>query len=215
MAEFDPSTFHQTVANKEVRDSKGHFTKTSGVSAHIISDETAPLVNFSLNNPWPAIKSWIKKFIGSEAITIRIPFILAIAIIAFGLGGATLRSKIPLINSLFPSPTPAVNIVTSDWTDSALTGTLQVTPNTNKYYLLTSSSVAISLQFDKTVDLNKYIGKRILASGSYNSKTHILIITDVLSLEVLPASPVPIITQTPSPTPTPVPTIEPTEVPSI
>ena len=178
------------------------------------------LVNFKVSNPVTYLRLWWKKVMSKEGIDFRfrihpvmVMFIAsAFAVGGFGVGRISVFSYIPILNKIISPNTPNLSNsptpqAISDWSDSALTGKLQITPNSNKYYLLTSSYMAISLQFSKEIDLTRYLGKRILATGSYNQKTHTLIISDILDLEVLPPSPVPVVvpsqTATASPTATP------------
>lgn len=197
----------------------------SDINVRVIPDPNPPIIKFQLNNPVKYIKLWWKKVMSKEGIDLKfrihpVTAILIASIIAagsFGVGRiSNLFLQIPFLNNIMqasPSPTPTgTPLPTNNWEETGLKGTLHVTPTTNKYYLLTTSSTAISLQFDKSVDLSKYIGKRILASGSYNSKTHVLIISDILDLEVLPTSPVPIVISTPNPTSPPL-TTNPTPTP--
>lgn len=187
----------------------------SSVKVTVKPPQIPDLINFRLSNPVTYLKLWWKKVMSKEGIDFRfrihpVTAIIIISILTlggFGIGRASVVSYIPALGMIIPTSTPAP----SDWVDSGITGKLQLTPNTNKYYLITTSATAVSLQFDKYVDLNKYIGKRILASGSYNSKTHVLIISDILDLEVLPSSPVPVIAPNITPTPSPSPTTTPAE----
>jgi len=57
--------------------------------------------------------------------------------------------------------------------------------------------------------LTNLIGKRIFATGSYNTQTGYLTVTDTMDLEVLPGSPVPVPTIIPTPTPSPTETASP------
>jgi len=109
------------------------------------------------------------------------------------------------------SPTPS-----SDWRETALKGTLKKTTSVPiRFFLLTSSDEAVTLQAPDYITLDKLIGKRILATGDYSQKQKLLIIQDVQDLEVLSTTPIPIPTSTPTmtPTPSPVPTVEPTTTP--
>lgn len=164
------------------------------------------LVNIKVSNPVTYLRLWWSKVMKGQAVafSFKIPpvavFLIAFAfaIGGFGIGRLTVFSYIPILKNIIPqiTPIPSINPSPSseDWTDSAISGKLQITPNTNKYYLLTSSYIAVTLQFNQNLDLTKYLGKRILASGSYNQKTHTMIISDILDLEVLPTSPVPVAT---------------------
>lgn len=162
------------------------------------------------------------KFKAKPITAIAIP--VAIFSLVFGLGGVVFPTLFPFLginntNDVITtvSPTP-----TSDWRETALKGTLKKTTSVPiKFFLLTSSDEAVTLQAPDYITLDKLIGKRILATGNYSSKQKLLIIQDVQDLEVLSTTPIPIPTstptiaptQTPSPVPTPIPTIIPTADP--
>lgn len=130
-----------------------------------------------------------------------------IATIGFGAGRFVLPDtvKIPFFEfengsvTIKPSPTPI-----SEWKETAYTGKLQYSVSNQKYFLLTTSSEAITLEIDINLDLIKLVGKRIFAVGSFNKQTRTLKVTDVKDLEVLPTSPIPIPTLESKPTETPV-----------
>jgi len=75
--------------------------------------------------------------------------------------------------------------------------------STKKYYLITTSAEAITLEVPVNIDLASFVGKRILASGNYNKGTRTLVVVDAQSMEVLPTKAVMIPTQTVTLTPTP------------
>ena len=83
-----------------------------------------------------------------------------------------------------------------------------------KFFLLISSDEAVTLQVPQGINLTTLVGRRILATGNYNQKQKLLIVSDVQDLEVLSTTPIPIPTNSPTPkpteTPSPVPTIAPT-----
>jgi hypothetical protein len=196
------------------RDKLGRFVKKDAVCSSANNSSDPPLVHLKITNPVTYIKLWWKKVMSGEGIDFRfrihpVTAVLMVAVIAaigFGVGRVTIPAYIPFVENKTPSPT------TSPWKETALTGKLNITPNTGKYYLVTQSTEAVTLEIPTGVDLSKYIGKRILASGNYNKTTHVLKISDVLDLEVLPASPQIVVVPTPSskPTVTPNLTIEPT-----
>ncbi len=148
---------------------------------------------------------------------------VALFSLVFGLGGVVFPTLFPFLNInntnevvATDSPTPS-----SDWRETALKGTLKKTTSVPiKFFLLTSSDEAVTLQAPDYITLDKLIGKRILATGNYSQKQKLLIIQDVQDLEVLSTTPIPIPTstptiaptQTPTPIPTPMPTVEPTTV---
>lgn len=192
--------------------------------------EDPPLVSFKVTNPVTYIKLWWKKLMSREGVDLRIKvhpvttvlIVLLILSLGFGLGKINFPSYLPFVSYISVTPTPSPTI--DPWRDTALTGMLRSTPITGKYYLETTSTEAVSLQFSNPFDLSKYVGKRILASGKYNRNLHTLVVSDVLELEVLPqkpqliAAPTPIFTPTPSPSPTetPIPkiTTSPIETPT-
>ncbi|MEK7526094.1 MAG: hypothetical protein AAB546_01290 [Patescibacteria group bacterium] len=180
----------------------------------------------STANPLVYIKYWWKRIMAHEGTTIKITAkpvtVFGVALIAFslafGLGGVVLPFAFPWIkvksNSVVvqqsPTPTPA------DWRETAIKGTLKKTSTIPvKFFLLTSSDEAVTLQIPENLNLTTLVGRRILATGSYNAKQKLLIVSDVQDLEVLPTTPVPIPTATATPIQTPVPTTAPTETPTI
>jgi hypothetical protein len=67
-----------------------------------------------------------------------------------------------------------------------------------KFYLQTGDGQAVTLFVSVNVNLNKYIGKKIFASGRYNKLDDILYVTDASDLEVLiQSSPIPTLSPTP------------------
>jgi len=229
-------------AKKQTRNSEGRFIKEGETSIPAISLTTSKnqnvktgdipdLVNFKVTNPLVYIKAWWKRIMANEGFELKLKAkpITAIAIavalfsLAFGLGGVVFPFAFPWlkINSnqngiiTISSPTPA-----TDWRETALKGTLKKTTSVPiKFFLLTTSDEAVTLQAPDYITLDKLIGKRILATGNYSQKQKLLIIQDVQDLEVLSTTPIPIPTSTPSPkpteTPSPVPTIEQTSTPSV
>lgn len=187
-------------------------------------------VNLKITNPLVYIKYWWKRIMANEGMELKFKIkpITAIAMavvafsLAFGLGGVVFPVAFPWLKindqiaTQSPTPTPG------EWKDTALKGTLRKTTTVPiKFFLLTSSDEAITLEAPNYINLNSLVGKRIFASGNYNKKAKILIITDVQDLEVLPTTPVPIPTSSPTPTPSPSPsptptsTVTPTPIPSI
>lgn len=231
-------------AKKQTRDSEGRFIKEGETSIPAISFSTSQnqkvktgdvpdLVSFKVTNPLVYIKAWWKKIMANEGFEFKFKAkpITAIAIsvalfsLVFGLGGFVFPTIFPFLNFnntnavvATESPTPS-----SDWRETALKGTLKKTTSVPiRFFLLTSSDEAVTLQAPDYITLDKLIGKRILATGNYSQKQKLLIIQDVQDLEVLSTTPIPIPTststiaptQTPSPVPTPMPTVEPTVAPT-
>ncbi len=169
-----------------------------------------PLIDLKVTNPVTYIKSWWKKIIGNEGIDFRfrVKPLTAIAIsiivvtVSMGVGRFVLPFKIPFFeytSKLEPSPTPILN----PWRQTAFSGELRFTAPPGKFYLLTVSSEAITLDIPDNVDLTTLIGERIFATGEYNSDTRTLIVENASGLEVLPEEIEPVPTSIPTPTPTP------------
>ena len=178
--------------------------------ANSYKNNEPPLLDVKITNPLTYIKKWWKRIIGNEGIdfSLRVRPLTAIAIalivtsIAFGIGKIVLPFSIPFFKYnpepiSLPSPDP--------WRETAFTGTLQFSSPTNKYYLITSSSEAITLDVPNNIDLKDFIARRIFAAGKYNKSTRTLLVADASDLEVLPKRPIPIPTTPPTPTPTPTP----------
>ena len=133
-------------------------------------------------------------------------FGLAIIIFSgvFGLGGIVFPKFFPnlkfngvVVTNQTPTPQPEI------LKDTALKGTLTKTNTTPvKFYLITTSTEAVSLEVPVGFNLTSLVGKRILAVGTYDSKNKVLEVEDIQDLEVLSTTPVPIPTVTPTPKPT-------------
>ncbi len=223
-------------AKKQVRDSEGRFIKEGELSVPAISFSTSQnqnvktgdvpdLVSLKVTNPLVYIKAWWKKIMANEGLEFKFKAkpITAIAIsvalfsLVFGLGGVVFPTLFPFLNINNTNNTVATDSPTpsSDWRETALKGTLKKTTSVPiKFFLLTSSDEAVTLQAPDYITLDKLIGKRILATGNYSQKQKLLIIQDVQDLEVLSTTPIPIPTSTPTiaptQTPSPIPTVEPT-----
>lgn len=181
-----------------------------------------PLVNFQINNPIPPLKRLLKKLFSNEEITIRIPIITAIAIVAFGLGGASgfltaikthLAQSVPIVNEIFPTPLP---VITPDpWPFTTLFGTLSKPINDNLYLVLESGDVVL-LVTPSNVNLLKLSGKKIIASGKYNKdeKTMQVSVADDLIL-FSSTAPVPTTNPTEKPEATNIPSSTPEATPIV
>ena len=184
-------------------------------------DTEPPLVDVKVTNPLTYIKRWWNRIIGNEGISfsfrVRPLTALAISIVvaslAFGVGRFVLPFTFPFFE---PVPEDIVIPTPDPWRETAFTGTLQYSETTKKYYLVTTSSEAISLEVPDNIDLSGFVGRRIFAAGKYNKSTRTLVVSDARNTELLPKSPNPIPTLEPTPTPSPSPTAtpEPTLVPT-
>ena len=170
-----------------------------------------PIVDLKVRNPVTYIKNWWKKIIGNEGVEIKIKVrpittLLIVALVltgTYGLGIITaFLAKIPMIKDVLPTPFPiqTPTPTMSPWKETAISGTLRYSTVTGKYYLTTSSAEAITLEIPALVDAARLVGKKIFAVGKYNKTTDVLIVADVTGLAILPTSPLPIPTFTPTPT---------------
>ncbi len=165
-----------------------------------------------VRNPVTYIRRWWERVMGKEGIDFRftihpVTAVLMVAVVAtigFGAGRVTLPDGIQIpffefgdVPTSKPTSTPVV-----EWKETAFTGKLQYSLTTQKYFLITTSSEAITLNVPTNLDLLTLVGKRIMAVGEYNKSTKLLKVSDVKDLEVLPNTPIPI--------PTTIPTVEPT-----
>lgn len=231
------------IAKNQKRDADGKFvpkedvtklppiTITTNNPTSVNTTNPPDLVNLKVTNPLVYIKYWWKRILANEGLEMKFKakpltvFGLAIIIfsLVFGLGGVVLPFFFPgfkfnnfVINQQQQTPTPAPDLLK----DTALKGTLTKT-NTNppKFYLITTSTEAVTLEIPVGFNLNTLVGKRILAVGTYDSKNKVLEVEDIQDLEVLSTTPVPIPTTTPTPKPTetssPVSTVVPTAIPTV
>jgi hypothetical protein len=169
-------------------------------------NQEPPIVE--VRNPVTYIRRWWERVMGKEGIDFRftihpVTAVLMVAVIAsigFGAGRITLpeRVKIPFfefgdVPISKPTSTPV-----NEWKETAFTGKLQYSLTTQKYFLITTSSEAITLNIPAGLDLLTLAGKRIMAVGEYHKSLKLLKVSDVKDLEVLPYTPVPIPTSKPT-----------------
>ncbi len=170
-----------------------------------------PLVSFSVTNPITYLKRWWKRIIGNEGVELRIkikPLTTLILVIllfsgTFSLGALTaLLHNVPVLREVLPLPLPTPS--PDPWRDAAYSGILRKIAD-NKFYLQTTDAKAINLSIPTNVNLEKYVGKRIFASGRFNVDSGVLEVTDATDLEVLPQQAQVVATLAPTPTTTPIP----------
>jgi hypothetical protein len=206
-----PDEVRSTIAKNQVRDEFGHFVKkvqdvklppliSTSDSTIPQKDIDPPVVNFRITNPLTYIKAWWKKIMGNEGVelsghikvrpmtAVAIPTFIILALVTGAISVGVLVNYIantpaaPFVLAAFlPTPT------TDPWRDSAFTGLLRQTGAT--YYLVTGDGEAITLSVPQNTSLQKYLGKRIFATGRYNSQTGVLIVNETSDLEVLPLNP--------------------------
>ena len=176
-----------------------------------------PLVQ--VTNPVTYLRRWWDRVMSKEGIDFRftihpITAILISAVIAtigFGVGRFVLPEsvKVPFFEFGTPPTYRPTSSPLSEWKETAFTGKLQYSVSTQKYFLITTSAEAITLEVPANLNLLPLVSKRIMAVGIYNKTTKLLKVSDVKDLEVLPNTPIPI----PTIEPTVIPTNIPTETP--
>jgi len=222
-------------AKKQVRGNDGKFVSkvdptnlppisvTTNNPTSVSTTNPPDLLSVKVTNPLVYIKYWWKRILANEGIDMRFRMkpltVFGVALIAFslafGLGGVVLPTFFPWMKfnsgiTTTPITTPTPEILK----DTALKGTLTKTNTTPvKFYLITTSTEAVTLEIPVGFNLSSLVGKRILAVGSYDSKNKVLEVEDIQDLEVLSTTPVPIPTTTPTPKPTETPTV--TSAPTI
>ncbi len=185
-------------------------------------NQEPPIVE--VRNPVTYIRRWWDRVMGKEGIDFRftihpVTAVLMVAVVAtigFGAGRVTLPEgvKIPFFEfGEIPTSKPTSSPV-AEWKETAFTGKLQYSLTTQKYFLITTSSEAITLNVLTNLDLLTLVGKRIMAVGEYNKATKVLRVSDVKDLEVLPNTPVPIPTTNPTAEPTTTPNTSATPIPT-
>ncbi|QQG47045.1 MAG: hypothetical protein HY044_02800 [Candidatus Woesebacteria bacterium] len=170
----------------------------------------------TITNPVTYLKSWWKKVMSNEGVDLRlkikpltaIGIASLIAVSGFSLGriGNFANTQVAkYIPQLAVTPTPSPN----PWVNGAYLGVLQRGSNGN-LYLITKSAEALLLDYPQNSKLPQYIGKKILASGKFNTQTKVLFVEDATALEIiLQTQPVPTSSPSPMPLQTPTPEIIP------
>lgn len=189
----DPDKVSQ--AFSQARDLTGKFSKLD-----------PPLFSFSISNPVTYLRRWWKGVMAGEGVDIKLkihPFtavmlVSAISGLSFGLGRITVPEPVAKYISIFATPLPTAT--PNPWKESAFVGTLQ--KQNDRYFLLGTDTEAVVLEVPKNVVLLKYVGRKILAVGQYNSSLKVLQVTEASDLEIISGSqPVPTTPATPVPSP--------------
>lgn len=166
-----------------------------------------PLVDVKVTNPVTYLRRWWNRVMGKEGIyfSFKIHPITAFLIV-FGFAAGIFSVgrysvNIPFLKyEVISSPTPTSE---DNWKETAFTGKLQYSVTGGKFFLITTSSEAITLSVPENLDLMGLVGKRIFAVGEYNKTERLLKVIDAKDMEVLPKSPIPIPTSSPEPTSSP------------
>lgn len=181
-----------------------------------------PLVDVKVTNPVTYLRRWWSKVMSKEGVSFSfkihpitaVLITATISIIAFGAGRYSIN--IPLFNyQVIPTPSASAKALEdSIWKQTAFTGKLQYSVTTSKYFLVTTSSEAITLDNQSNLELLSLVGKRILAVGDYNKSAKLLKVSDAKDLEILSTTPIPIPTLEATPTSSPVATQTPLDSPT-
>jgi len=205
-------------------ESKNNKTENPFISVENIKPDLRkkdpPLVDVKVSNPITYIKSWWKKVVGNEGMEIRIKIkpltailiTIIVVTLCLGITKVVLPFDIPFLefNSVL-TPTPIA------FRQTAFAGILRFLESNDKYFLEINSAEAITLEIPDNINLDKFIGRRIFASGEYYDGQRILKVADVTDLEIFPEKIIPIPTLEPTATPTVTPTLTPipTETPVV
>ena len=178
-------------------------------NGHYLGKDLPPLINFSISNPMTYLKLWWNKTIANEGVDVKfrirpLTMITLAAVFAFG-GFGLGRLSVPLpapitkyLPQLAPPPTP------DPWKDTAFAGLLHYATTTKTFYLETQAAEAITLEVPQALNLSKYVGRRIFATGKFNTVTGVLVVGETEDLELLPTqvTHIPAASSSPSPSPT-------------
>lgn len=194
------------------RDASGHFIKTTKINVKttltapdgtVIKPEfEKPLVAVSINNPFKRILYWLDQIRRHQtttfAIKLSIPLI-AIPIILAGIftlgrysGISFQKSQSSPLPSIAASPTPDINA--SPKPDAAISraGTLRIAVGAQtKYLLALRNGTLIVLEIPTTIDLAKYKDKQVLVTGTLNSTTGVLSVTDIAEVQIFNPTTIP------------------------
>lgn len=169
-----------------------------------------PLFKFQVTNPITYLKAWWRRVMANEGMDLRfrirpltaIAMATIIGTLGFGVGRISFTRDKPFVKYVpvsDPAPTPTPN----PWRETAFSGKLRFSDLNQKYYLLTEAAEAILLEPPETVSLQKFVGRRIFATGKYNQVTNTLQVTEAADLEILPSWVQTVPEVKPRPTPTP------------
>lgn len=172
-----------------------------------------PLVSLQVSNPVTYIKSWWSRVMGGEGVDLRfrikpltaIALTAVVATFGFGVGRITLSTQKPYINYVAnETPVEKEISILPEWRETAFSGQLRYTRAENRYYLITTSSEAITLEVPDNVELNNLVERRVFATGKYSEMKRTLVVSDASDMEVLPKQieKVPVVDENQTPEPT-------------
>jgi hypothetical protein len=190
------------------RDTHGRFAKsTSSVSMPPVTpipEFEKPLVSVNINNPFKRILYWLDQIRKHQTTTFA--FKLSIPLIAIPIIIAALftysRFRIAGMNKVHPTPAPITSPKpTSSPTPSPSaslaptvnrSGTLRIAVGNQTTYLLAlRNGTLIVLDVPKSIDLNKFKDKQVLVTGTLNSTTGILTVSEIAEVQIFNPTPTP------------------------
>lgn len=205
MANETSDPFKKNQADLQPRDLSGKFSKLD-----------PPLVSFSVTNPLTYIRKWWKAVMDGEGVDIKlkihpltaIAIVLAVGGVSFGIGRISLINQVARYIPILATPAPTLTPTPNPWRQAAFAGILR--KQGDKFYLIGEDPQAISLDVPSSVNLDKYVGRKILATGLYDPTSLILRVVEASDLELISGSePVPTVVPTAIPTPVIMPTTQP------
>lgn len=201
-------------ASSQPRDSSGHFVKTTKITAKttltapdgtIVNPEfEKPLVSVSVNNPFKKILYWLDQIRRHQTTTMA--FKISIPLIAIPIIIAALftysRYRVASMNKVSPTPkvqaspkptslpTASPSVVAAPKVNRS--GTLRIAVGNQTTYLLAlRNGTLIVLDVPKSIDLIKFKDKQVLVTGTLNSATGILTVTEIAEVQVFNPTPTP------------------------
>lgn len=151
-----------------------------------------PLISVTVTNPFKKVLYWLDQIRRRQTTTLAfklsIPLIALPVIIAgiFSLGRLSGISfqKFQQVQKPLASTAPAASAAPS--INLSRAGTLKIAKSATKttYLLALRNGTLVNLEVPDYIDLTKYQNKQILVTGSYNSTTGVLTVTDIAEIEV-------------------------------
>ncbi len=185
-----------------IRDSHGRFIKSASSASTPpitpIPEFEKPLVSVNINNPFKRILYWLDQIRRHQTTTFA--FKLSIPLIAIPIIIAALftyaRFRVAGITKVNPTPTPTINaspnptLKVSPAPSAAplpitnRTGTLRIAVGNQTTYLLAlRNGTLVVLDVPNSIELNKFKDKQVLVTGTLNTSTGILTVTEIAEVQ--------------------------------
>ncbi len=173
-----------------------------------------PLVSVNVNNPISWLLKWINQIRKKQTTTFMFKLgvpLIALPILIFAL--ATLFYNLNKITN--PIQEKIIEKEPSSYATSKV-GLLKILSESGQaqYFLILADGEAVKLEPPEGTDLSKLDNRRILASGTFFTKSNTIKVDNIADLEILPASPKNVPSSSPTPiAESPTPTLEVTQTP--